>query len=87
MLAGRFRKYCKSPLVEINKVENAASKQAPRDWVNQRNLGMNQATVERTSVKLAAAIKKAKAIDNAHEDFSAGPKVFPYPNISLGSFI
>jgi hypothetical protein len=73
--------------MDIKKIEIAGSKRAHRDWVNKRNLGMNQATAQRTSVKPAAAIKAPKPIDAAHEDFSACQELFPKPTTSLCSFI
>jgi hypothetical protein len=48
---------------------------------------MNQAAAARTNVKLAAAIKAPKAIDTAHEDFSACQELFPNSTTSLRSFI
>jgi len=48
---------------------------------------MNQATAEKTSVKLAAAIKTPRTIDTAHEDFSATPGLYPSLITSLFSSI
>jgi hypothetical protein len=55
----------------------AGSARLHREAVKSKNLGINQPTAERTSVKLATAIKTPKTIDIARrEDFSAGHDLF-----------
>ena len=71
--------------MEINKIGIASSKWRHGEWV--RNLGMNQATSQRTSVKLATEIKAPKAIDIAHDDFSAGHELLPNHAAGLRSRI
>lgn len=71
--------------MEINKIEIASSKWRHRESV--RNLGMNQATIQRTSVKLTPAIKAPKAIDIAHDDFCAGHELLPNHAAGLRSRI
>jgi hypothetical protein len=50
--------------------EIAGRTRAHLDSAIRRNLGINVATVQRMSVKLAPAIKVPKTIDFAHDDFS-----------------
>jgi hypothetical protein len=55
----------------------AGSTRPQREAVKSKNLGINQPTAERTSVKLATAIKAPKTIDiSRREDFSAGHDLF-----------
>ena len=56
----------------IKHTEIAGSKWAHRESTKPRNLGMNQATPEKTKVKPASAINPPKANeDMAHDVFSA----------------
>jgi hypothetical protein len=71
--------------VEINKIEIAGGKWRHRESV--RIFGMNQARIQRTSVKLTTAIKAPKAIDIAHDGFSAGQELLPNHAAGLRSRI
>jgi hypothetical protein len=52
--------------MQIINIEIAGSRWPHRESIRRKNLGMNQATAERTNVKLAAASKTPKAMDIAH---------------------
>jgi hypothetical protein len=73
--------------VAIKHTEIAGSKLAHRESTKPRNLGMNQATPERTNVKPASAINAPKINDVPHDDFSAGQELSPSDTAGLCSTI